>query len=126
MAEFAQKRANSAIATLALCKAHTCNIFAQGKFDANSFFRPVSAVVTQFWIYNNVGIAINANNVDWCCSMPTILKRIWQEILTEYTICSKFSEASLQQNSSVSLLHMVHKKRVIEIWSALTYLLLNL
>ena len=43
MAEFAQKRANSAIATLALCaklcKAHTCNIFAQGKFDANSFFR---------------------------------------------------------------------------------------
>ena len=45
MAEFAQKRANSAITTLALgaklCKAHTCNIFAQGKFDANSFFRPV-------------------------------------------------------------------------------------
>ena len=47
MAEFAQKRANSAITTLALgaklCKAHTCNIFAQGKFDANSFFRPVFA-----------------------------------------------------------------------------------
>ena len=45
MAEFAQKRANSAITTLSLgaklCKAHTCNIFAQGKFDANSFFRPV-------------------------------------------------------------------------------------
>ena len=45
MAKFAQKRANSAIAPLALCaklyKAHTCNIFAQGKFDANSFFRPV-------------------------------------------------------------------------------------
>ena len=45
MAEFAQKRANLAITTLALgakqCKAHTCNIFAQGKFDANSFFRPV-------------------------------------------------------------------------------------
>ena len=40
MAEFAQKRANSAITTLVLgaklCKAHTCNIFAQGKFDANS------------------------------------------------------------------------------------------
>ena len=45
MAEFAQKRANSAITTLALgaklCKAHTCNIFAQGKFDANLFFHPV-------------------------------------------------------------------------------------
>ena len=45
MVEFAQKQANSAIATLALCaklcKAHTCNIFAQGKFDGNSFFRPV-------------------------------------------------------------------------------------
>ena len=45
MAEFAQKRANSAITTLVLgsklCKAHTCNIFAQSKFDANSFFRPV-------------------------------------------------------------------------------------
>ena len=23
------------------CKAHICNIFAQGKFYANSFFRPV-------------------------------------------------------------------------------------
>ena len=38
MAEFAQKRANSAITTLALgaklCKAHNiiCNIFVQGKF----------------------------------------------------------------------------------------------
>ena len=45
MAEFAQKRANLAIPTLSLgaklCKAHTCNIFAPGKFDANSFFRPV-------------------------------------------------------------------------------------
>ena len=40
-----KKWENSAIATLALCaklcKAHTCNIFAQGKFDANSFFCPV-------------------------------------------------------------------------------------
>ena len=40
-----QKRANSAITTLALgaklCKAHTCKVFAQGKFDANSYFRPV-------------------------------------------------------------------------------------
>ena len=37
MAEFAQKRANSAIATLALCaklcKAHTCNIFEQGQLN---------------------------------------------------------------------------------------------
>ena len=45
MAEFAQKWANLAKTTLALgaklCKAHTCNILAQGKFDANSFFRPV-------------------------------------------------------------------------------------
>ena len=45
MAEFAQKRANSAITTLALgaklCKSHTGNIFAKGKFDANLFFRPV-------------------------------------------------------------------------------------
>ena len=43
--KFAQKQANSAIATFALvaklCKFHICNIFAQGKFDANSFFRPV-------------------------------------------------------------------------------------
>ena len=42
MAEFAHFCANSAIATFALvaklCKFHICNIFAQGKFDANSFF----------------------------------------------------------------------------------------
>ena len=48
IAEFAQKRANSAIATFALvaklCKFHICNIFEQGKFDANSFFRPVKLV----------------------------------------------------------------------------------
>ena len=45
IAEFACFCANSAIATFALvaklCKFHICNIFAQGKFDANSFFRPV-------------------------------------------------------------------------------------
>ena len=45
IAEFARFCANSAIATFALvaklCKFHICNIFAQGKFDANSFFRPV-------------------------------------------------------------------------------------
>ena len=50
MAEFAEKRANSAITALALgaklCKAHTCNIFAQGKFDANSFFRPVVFLIS--------------------------------------------------------------------------------
>ena len=45
MAEFAQKRANSAIATFALvtklCKFHICNIFAPGKFGASSIFHPV-------------------------------------------------------------------------------------
>ena len=45
MVEFARFCANSAIATFALvaklCKFHICNIFAPGKFDANSFFRPV-------------------------------------------------------------------------------------
>ena len=41
IAEFASFCANSAIATFALvaklCKFHICNIFAQGKFDANLF-----------------------------------------------------------------------------------------
>ena len=45
MAEFARFCANSAIATFALvaklCKFHICNIFAQGKFGANSSFHPV-------------------------------------------------------------------------------------
>ena len=40
-----KKRANSAIATFALvaklCKFHICNIFAPGKFGANSIFHPV-------------------------------------------------------------------------------------
>ena len=48
MNEFAQKRANSANITLALgaklCKAHICNIFPQGKFYANLFFRPVQGL----------------------------------------------------------------------------------
>ena len=46
MAEFAQKRANSAIATFApsakFYKVHICNIFARGKFYAHSFFCPVN------------------------------------------------------------------------------------
>ena len=45
MAEFARFCANSAIATFALvaklCEFHICNIFAPGKFGANSIFRPV-------------------------------------------------------------------------------------
>ena len=50
MAEFAQKRENSAITTLALgaklCKAHICNIFAQCKFFATLFFRSVYIYLT--------------------------------------------------------------------------------
>ena len=46
MAEFARFCANSAIATFALvaklCEFHICNIFAPGKFGANSIFRPVN------------------------------------------------------------------------------------
>ena len=42
MAEFARFCANSAIATFALvaklCEFHICNIFAPGKFGANSIF----------------------------------------------------------------------------------------
>ena len=49
MAEFARFCANSAIATFALvaklCEFHICNIFAPGKFGANSIFRPVSVDV---------------------------------------------------------------------------------
>ena len=48
MGEFAQKRANSPIATFALvaklCKSHSCNIFAPGKFGANSIFHPVRSL----------------------------------------------------------------------------------
>ena len=43
--EFAHFCANSAIATFALvaklCEFHICNIFAPGKFGANSIFHPV-------------------------------------------------------------------------------------
>ena len=51
MAKFAQKRANSAIATFALvaklCKFHICNILAPGKFGANSIFHPVLDIISQ-------------------------------------------------------------------------------
>ena len=44
MAKFARFCANSAIATFALvaklCEFHICNIFAPGKFQANSIFHP--------------------------------------------------------------------------------------
>ena len=47
MAEFARFCANSAIATFALVaklsEFHICNIFAPGKFGANSIFRPVNS-----------------------------------------------------------------------------------
>ena len=50
MAEFARFCANSVIATFALvaklCEFHICNIFAPGKFGANSIFHPVPSDTT--------------------------------------------------------------------------------
>ena len=63
------KRANSAIVTFALvaklCKFHICNIFAPGKFGANSIFHPVYTVDHEILVskLNAYGIRHEAN--DW-------------------------------------------------------------